>query len=205
MALLADYATGRIPTAPGLIVSAHLEACSACRDHVSAAEEAEGAALEASEPAPLRDDALIRALAAIDDSHRRPALADTVAAKLGDVRVPAAAARLGLKRRRFLAPGLWAASVKVDDADGWRAFLLRVPAGMKVPPHRHRGSELIAVLAGAFKDGHLYRAGDFAANLADGDHDLQATDDGPCACLIAIQGRVQWRGWARMITPLVGI
>lgn len=31
------------------------------------------------------------------------------------------------------------------------------------------------------------------------------TGDGPCVCLVAIQGRVEWRGWARLITPVLGI
>lgn len=75
--------------------------------------------------------------------------------------MPLAAARAGLRPRRWLAPSLRAAQVRAGRTDGWRAFLIRAPAGTALPSHRHAGEELIAVLTGAFVDGERADAGDF--------------------------------------------
>ena len=125
--------------------------------------------------------------------------------RLADVTLPRSVARAGLGRRRWLAPGLWAAPVRTPRTDDWRTFLLRVPANMTVPTHGHRGGELIAVWDGAFQNGGLHVAGDFAENIADSNHQLRVTPAGRCVCVISVQGRIQWRGWAKMITPVLGI
>ena len=141
----------------------------------------------------------------IDTPPRADARDVAVSASIDDIRLPLAAARAGLKRRRWLAPGLWAAQVKTQRTDGWRAFLLRVPAGTALPNHRHRGEELIAVLTGAFIDRERTEAGDFVETGAASPHGRKVTDDGPCVCLVAMQGRVEWRGLARLITTVLGI
>lgn len=61
---------------------------------------------------------------------------------------------------------------------------------------------MIAVLGGAYADGRTIKAGDFASCRAGRHHGLRVSTDGPCACLIAVQGKVHWRGWARLITPV---
>jgi putative transcriptional regulator len=202
--LLASFATGGLPPAPSITVSAHVEACGECRKRVCAFEEAEGRFLLASEPAPLAPDALGRLLAQIDldpAAERRP----RVNAQLADIRIPEAAARTGFGPRRWLRPGLWVAPIRGTPLDGWQTFLLRVPARTTIPTHGHSGGELVAVLAGAFQDGRTYAAGDFAEDVRGSDHHPKVASDGPCACLISLQGRVQWRGWAKLIGPVLGI
>ncbi|WP_366928782.1 cupin domain-containing protein [Phenylobacterium sp.] len=124
---------------------------------------------------------------------------------LGDVRLPAAVASAGLERRKWLAPGLWTAAVRAPRTEGWRTLLLRAPARMRIPKHEHGGRELIAVLQGAFRDGHIYAAGDFEEHESGSGHSLAITSDGPCACLISVQGQAHWHGWARIVAPLVGM
>jgi putative transcriptional regulator len=124
---------------------------------------------------------------------------------VGDVKLPFAAARAGVGLRRWLAPGLWAAPVQAAVHDDWRSFVLRAPARTVIPTHGHHGGELIAVLSGSFLDESLYGAGDFAESVANSEHALRVSADGPCACLIAVQGRIKWHGWSRMIRPLLGI
>lgn len=204
-ALLADYATGDMVAAVGLVLSAHLEACADCRRQVSALENAEGDRLEGAPPAPLAAEALERALAAIEADPSQPQELARPVTVVGDVQLPFAAARVGFKARRFLGQGLWAARARLSGKDGWRAFLLHIPAGTTVPTHGHSGEELVAVLSGAFIDGRTYTAGDFAQNVSGDVHALRATDGAPCVCLIAIHGRLQWRGWARMIRPIIGM
>jgi putative transcriptional regulator len=204
-AFLARYAYGDAPLAVGLTLSAHLESCSACRSQVDSFEEGEGRRLEALDPAPLNPDALETALRRLKSVDLAPSAAKAVVDHLGDVRLPAAVARLGRPSRRFVAPGMWAAPIRAARTDDWRAFILRAPAGVVIPTHGHRGGELIAVLAGAFRDGETYRAGDYLEGVPAADHRLRVTSDGPCVCLVAVQGRIQWRGWARVLTPMLGL
>lgn len=200
---LANYATGELPLAAAIVVAAHLETCQACRALVSKIEEAEGRMLATLPPSEMEPDGLERVMARLDGpSPDAPIISKTI---IGDVEIPLGAARAGLGPRRWLAPGLWAAPVNAAVHDGWRTFLLRAPARSVVPTHGHRGGELIAVLSGSFMDGELYSAGDFAESVAHSEHELRVSADGPCACLIAMQGRVQWHGWWRMIRPLLGI
>lgn len=203
-ALLYQYATGRMPLAPAITVSAHLETCSACRGAVRGVEQTEGRRLEGSQPALMEPAAFADAMGGID-AYEASAPQDTATSYVAGITLPLATGRAGLGPRRWLAPGLWAAPVIASRADGWRAFLLRAPASTCIPDHRHKGVELIAVLAGAFLDGKRLDAGDFMETSADANHGLKVTAEGQCVCLIAIQGPVQWRGWARLITPLLGI
>ncbi|MFI4965740.1 MAG: ChrR family anti-sigma-E factor [Caulobacterales bacterium] len=202
--VLAGFATGDLPLPPAVTVSAHLESCAQCRARVAAFEEAEGGLLEAMPPAPLAPGALDRAMARLDlgPAADEPPAPDVRWAQMA---IPRAAARAGFGRRRWLAPGLWAAQVKAAPTGRWRTFLLRAPARTRIPTHGHSGGEMIAVLQGAFHDGRTYSAGDFAQNAAGTEHDLTVSSEGPCVCLIAVQGAVRWRGWARVITPLLGI
>ncbi len=200
---LANYATGELPLAAAIVVAAHLETCGLCRGQVSKIEEAEGRLLEALPATEMNSDGLERVMARLGGSDPDPPAPRKTT--VGDVDLPFAAARAGLGPRRWLGPGLWAAPVKAAVHDDWRTILLRAPAQTLIPTHGHRGGELIAVLSGSFMDGALYSAGDFAESVAHSEHELRVSADGPCACLIAMQGRVQWHGWSRMIRPLLGI
>lgn len=167
-------------------------------------EEAEGALLEATPPIAMSADALPNLLRLIDraDWAPEPAIG---ADELADIRLPSSIAQAGLGPRRWLAPGFWAAPVRAASTDDWRTYVLRTPPGVVIPTHGHRGGELVSVLTGAFIDGRRYEAGDFAENVAGSDHHLRIDGAAPCACVISIQGRLQWRGWSRMIRPLLGI
>jgi putative transcriptional regulator len=190
--------------APAITVSAHLDSCADCRAHVMRFEEAEGVLMETTPPLAMSDDALPNLLRLIEqgDWSSEPAIG---AEELADIRLPSAIVRAGLGPRRWLAPGFWAAPVRASSTDDWRTYVLRIPAGAVIPTHGHHGGELVAVLTGAFHDGRRYEAGDFAENVAGSDHHLRIDGAGPCACVISIQGRLQWRGWSRMIRPLLGI
>lgn len=203
--LLADFAAGQLPLAPSVTLSAHLETCAVCRGRVEAFEDAEGNLLESSPPVALAPGALSRILDRIDANPTAEPRHVPHPETLGDVRLPAAVARVGLARRRWLAPGIWTAAVRARRTDDWRTLLLRAPGGMKIPTHEHGGRELIAVLQGTLHDGHTYVAGDFAEHGAGSGHRLEIARDGPCACLISIQGRAHWHGWARVIAPLAGM
>jgi putative transcriptional regulator len=182
-----------------MVISAHLQSCETCRDTVNSAEKRHGQALEALDDAPMAADALRRALARIEIA------ADPTPMILGDVPLPDAVAQMGLRSRRFLGPEFWVAPVRGGSGDAWRLYLLRAPAGTRIPAHRHRGQEMFQVLLGAVRDGGLHRQGDFATFAADADHALQVTDDGPCACLVAAENGARWTGLTRALSPLLGV
>jgi putative transcriptional regulator len=200
--VLAQYAAGALPLAPALVVNAHLGQCATCRGRVGDLEEAEGRLLASLPNAALADDAFEQVLARLPT---RPQPLRLTRRAIGDVPLPVAVARAGLSPRRYLTPEFWVAPVRASRADGWRAYVLRAPAGWKIPRHLHRGPEFISVLMGAFQDGRRHAAGDFAENLTNHEHELQVTAEGPCACLIAARGGARWRGLAGAITPLLGV
>jgi putative transcriptional regulator len=167
--MLAEFATGELSRAPGLTVSAHLEACDHCAAQVRALEEEQGRLLDSSVSTALAPGALARIAGAPPLRARQRSRG-----RLADVQISRATALAGLGARRWLAPGLWAAPAIAPSADRGHTFLLRAPAGMTMPSHKHRGRELIAVLMGAFDDGdQTYRAGDFADTGASLDHALK--------------------------------
>jgi putative transcriptional regulator len=203
--LLADFATGRLSRAPGVAVSAHLEWCAVCSTQVQALEDIEGDSLAAVDPVALAENALADVMMKLGQQPSGVVGLKRSKNRLADVQIPQAAQQAGLGPRRWLAAGLWVAPVLTAPIDSWRTFLLRAPAGTKIPAHSHRGDELIAVLTGAICDGQTYAAGDFAEISRAVDHHLMVTSDGPCACLIAVEGGISWRGWAKIIKPLTGI
>jgi putative transcriptional regulator len=197
--LLEQYAAGALPTAPAIVISAHLEHCEACRDGVDHADHRHGEALAALPDAPLASDALQRALARIE------APAASVRTALGDVPLPDALVRMGLRSRRFLSAEFWIAPVRGGSGDSWRLYLLRAPAGTAIPRHRHRGAEMFQVLMGAVRDDGLHPHGSFAIYPPGGDHTLQVTEDGPCACLVAAEHGARWTGLTQALSPLLGV
>ncbi len=203
--LLERYASGELPPAPSITLAAHLESCAECEAHVRGLEEAHGDLLTSLPPASLGADALERLMARIDAGEGEEPTGRVTRAELDDVRLPNAVIEAGLGPRRWLAFGLWAAPVISPRRDDWRTFLLRAPAKTHIPSHGHPRGELMNVLFGVLHDGETLAAGDFAENRAGSEHALRVGDDGPCACLISLQGRPQWRGLSRLITPILGI
>lgn len=185
-AVLADYASGALPQAPGLVVAAHLEQCRHCRHRIMKLEALAGAFLSALDPAPLGAgalDAALTHLAAPLPAARKPPRASAIPG------VPAAVRQTGLGARRWFGVGRWIAPIRAPRTDGWRAILLRAPAGAQMPIHTHSGPEFTCVLTGAFRDsGQIYRAGDFVEITRDRRHRIEVTDQGPCLSILACRG-----------------
>jgi len=204
---LAGYAAGELSAVPRIAISAHLETCAACRTRVLGYEEAEGRLLESLPPVALGHGALDRVVARLRSEAGAPPQthpAPTHPTKDARRELPRAVTEAGVGRRRWLTPGLWLAPVGAR-TETWRTFLVHAPAGMTIPTHGHGADEVIALLEGAFHDGVHYAAGDFADNLAGSEHRLRVARDAPCLCLISMRGRPQWRGWARLIAPVLDL
>jgi len=183
--ILAAYAAGTHEPGFGLVVGAHVEICSQCRSRVGALEAASGEALRDLPPVQMADDALALTLSrlaaapeAIPQADNRPLLQ-----------------RLPLKRRKWVAPGVWVAAVDTPHAPENRVYVLSVPKGMPAARHEHSGAEYCTVLNGAYRDElGVFRAGDFVA--ADNQLNHQPVVEGgeACICLFATEGRLKPQG-----------
>lgn len=95
---------GQMPLAAAFTISAHLESCSVCRDAVGGVERTEGQRLETSRPALMEPTSFADVMGVIDTPTLDAAGAKANPASIADVRLPVAAARAGLRPRRWLAP-----------------------------------------------------------------------------------------------------
>jgi putative transcriptional regulator len=182
--ILTGYASGALEPGFGLVVGAHLDVCAHCRARVGAFEAASGAALSDMAEAEIGADALASVMARMGEQAPRPSM---------DTRP--FVERLSLKKKRWVAPGVWVAGVDTPHAPENRVFLLSVAAGGLTARHEHSGAEFCTVLKGAYRDElGLFAAGDFAA--ADGDLNHQPVVEGgeACVCLFATEGRLKPQG-----------
>lgn len=181
---LTAYAAGALEPGFGLVVGVHLEGCAECRARVGAFEATSGAALDALPDAALQPNALDRVMARLGDD------APTARAPTAPI-----LARLPLKQRKWLAPGVWVAAVDTPHAPDNRVYVLSVAPGMPTARHQHSGAEFCTVISGAFRDDHgEFGPGDFAAADGDYEHQPVVVGDEPCLCLFATEGRLKPRG-----------
>jgi putative transcriptional regulator len=183
--ILAAYAAGALEPGFGLVVGAHVHACLECRRHVHVLETASGEALEDLTPVHMRDGALSSTLARLDQEPQAPVEADD----------RPMLARLPLKPRRWVAPGVWVAEVNTPHAVDNRVYVLSVPGGMTAARHGHSGAEFCTVLQGAYRDETgSYAAGDFVAADHDIEHQPIVEGAQSCICLFATEGRLKPKG-----------
>jgi putative transcriptional regulator len=183
--ILAAYAAGASEPGFGLVVGAHVESCAQCRARVRGFEAASGAALCELAHAEMAGDALSNVMARLDEPapaapkpDRRPLLE-----------------RLPLKRKKWVAPGVWVAAVDTPHAPDNRVYVLSVAPGAPTARHEHSGAEYCAVLKGAYRDElGLFQAGDFAAAEQDLNHQPIVEGEQACVCLFATEGRLKPQG-----------
>jgi putative transcriptional regulator len=203
--LILDLARGALEPGRALVVAAHLNACPTCRAAARVAEAVGGALLDEIEPAEMAPDALARALASLDQPTPPPPKSPRPPDDW--IRVPPDVLAAAQRHRRWAAPGVWVANVTGNAKAGPRSYLLGVAAGMAVPRHTHKGTELVCVLKGSFEDrGVIYGPGDFAESDETVEHRPHVTQDSECVCLAAADAALVPReliGW--LFQPFVGI
>lgn len=204
---LAEFVAGTLDEGRSLVVASHLAACAECRDFVSSLEEAGGQMLASIQPVAMAEGAAARALSLLADEPAvtQPALRQPAALPVWQ---PEQKTLLGyeLGPWRWIAPGLHHRVVKVPDGRT-RVFMLKAAPGMKIPDHRHTGTELTCVLAGAFiHEGGRFAAGDCDDADQDDGHRPVIDGDEECICLVAMEGQLRLTGvLGRLIQPFVRI
>jgi putative transcriptional regulator len=184
--ILAAYAAGTHEPGFGLVVGAHVQTCAACRERVGAFEAASGAALADLPRSALGPDALEKVMARLEVPEPAPAPEAETSSFL---------ARLPLKPRKWVAPGVWVAAVDTPHAPENRVYVLSAPKGMTAARHQHSGAEYCTVLSGAYRDElGVFSAGDFVAAESELNHQPIVDGQEACVCLFATEGRLKPKG-----------
>ena len=205
--LLMAYSAGTLPEAFNLVVATHISMCDDCRARLEAFDTVGGALLDTADTADLSDACLADTLALIADAPQvfdapRPVsktsvfpapLQDYVGGDLDSVQWK----RLGGGVSQYL----------LDTSRDATVRLLHIPAGMKVPDHGHRGTELTLVLKGAFLDGEdRFARGDIEVADEDLNHTPIADIGEDCICLAATDARLKFNSLLpRMAQPFIGM
>jgi putative transcriptional regulator len=204
---LVDLATGRLDLGRSIVVSAHVEICTACSHQLQLMNAVGGCLLADAEPEPMSPGALDRALARIDVRENEVAEPPLPAPPQDLPFLPKAALRYPMRDWQWIGPGVHRRMFDLPEDGGVSVFLLKAQPGTRMPDHTHTGSELTLVLAGAF--GHefgRFGSGDFEE--ADGDVEHQPTVEAGevCVCLVAMEGSLKLKGLAGLLLqPFVRI
>ncbi len=211
--LLLDYADGSLTEAEALIVASHLALCPSCRTAVSGFEAIGGALLEDVAPTTVSSDARAAVLAQLDGAMTGPPAPRRVPAssvQAEDLVLPQPLrSYVGVVAHQIVwnpvMRGLDELDIGLDRSAAPKARLIRIRAGMAVPQHTHRGTEMTLVLSGGFQDdmGHFLR-GDFAFHDGSVDHRPIADRDADCLCLTVTSAPVRLTGLVgRFLNPFL--
>lgn len=201
--LIAAWVTGNLPAPFAAVVASHIALCPECRAESGALQSLGGALLDGLPGADLSEDALARALAALDDPEQRPEPAPQAA---GIFPAPLMQVLGGRPPKWSLLGGGIRQQILMADRTG-SLRLLYIPPGRAVPEHSHGGLELTLVLQGSFSDsGGAFGVGD----VEDADdaisHQPIAGPGDPCICLAATDAPLRFRAlMPRLLQPLFRI
>lgn len=196
---LVAFASGTLDEARSVVVATHVSVCPRCRELVRVLEQAGGTMIEQASPAALRAEALEATLSRIDGpppaAVKRQARQD----------YPEALAPYDVGRWRWIGPGIYWRKADVPSTDGTRVFMLKAAPGSSLPHHGHSGIEWTCILEGAFRHQlGRYGPGDFDDADDSVDHTPLVEPDATCVCLVAMQGRLELRGWfGKLLQPFV--
>lgn len=204
--ILMAYSAGTLPEAFNLVVATHISMCDECRALMESFDSVGGAVLND--------------VGAIDVSET--CLAETLAAIAGlEQDAPAATpARKGVfpnPLREYVGGDLDSVQWKklgggvsqylLETSSDATVRLLHIPAGMAVPDHGHRGTEMTLVLKGAFLDeNERFGRGDVEIADEELNHTPIADVGEDCICLAATDARLKFNNWIpRMAQPFIGM
>ncbi len=197
-ALLSAYSAGTLPEAFNLVIATHVSMCDDCRAAVEACDAVGGAILEDCNEAAVSDDSLAATLALIAEGDvqepreirlSKPLSNDAFPAPLRDY----AGIDVDAVKWKRVGGGVSQAILKTSKDASVR--LLKIPAGVAVPDHGHRGTELTLVLQGAFRDEHdRFGPGDIEIANEDLHHTPIAEDGEDCICLAASDAPLRFSG-----------
>jgi putative transcriptional regulator len=200
---LAAFAGGTLDEARALIVATHISLCSQCRKAAAEFECVVGEMLQELQPTALKPGALSQALALLEGTPSE-AMA-SLQPPQGGLQLPAPLMAYEHGPWRWLGRGIQFCAIDVPSDPDTRTFMLKAAPGIRLPHHRHTGSEWTCVFQGSFRhEGGHFGPGDFDEADENVEHRPVVGDGDVCICLVALQGKVQLQGWAgRLLQPLL--
>lgn len=204
-ALLMGYASGNLPEAFNLVVASHISMCDTCRAALAEFEAVGGEVMMATDQVPMSADALEATLAKLCET---PEPAPTPALTKGIFPSPLRQYVNGdLDQVVWRKVGGGVSQMVLPTSSDATVRLLHIPAGVEVPDHGHRGTELTLVLQGAFRDeSDRFGAGDIEVANEDMQHTPVAEEGMDCICLAATDAPLRFKGiLPRVMQPFMGI
>ncbi len=209
VALILDYAAGNLAEGVALIVATHISLCPICTRHLAEITAIGGVLLNEEAPVACSE----ASLAAVLDRLDMPEIAHATATTS---RESANVALLPPPLRRYVSGPLnqvpWRRVGRLFEefrlplaSGAFKASLYRLPPGLVMPKHGHRGEEYSLVLAGGFRDGEShFTRGDFAAKAESDRHQPLVDTDGPCLSLVVQDAPVKLTGfWGSFVNPFL--
>lgn len=205
-ALLMAYCAGTLPEGFNLVVATHISLCDECRARMHAFDAVGGMLVDTVDPVDVAPDSLAATIAMIEmadaDHTPTPAQQSSIFPKPlrdyvgGDV---------DAVKWRKVGGGVRQAVLLRDGSTSVR--LLHIPAGVAVPDHGHRGTELTLVLQGAFIDEvDHFGVGDIEVANEDLDHQPVAAAGEDCICLAATDAPLRFNSLIpRLAQPFLRI
>jgi len=185
--LYSAYAAGTLDPAFALLVETQANLRGDIASDLRAGEVIAGALLDIEQPAPLREGALERALAAVDGLEDDPDLRAAAASSASDALDELTALPDPLREQALLAAGDqgWRRTsrgirrLKLETGGIAEAELYRIEPGAAVPRHGHGGAEFSLVVQGGFTDETgSFGPGDLAIQGPDVTHQPVGDEDG---------------------------
>lgn len=193
-ALLMGYSAGTLPEGFSLVVATHISLCDECRARMHEFDAVGGAVVDDETPVDVSADSFAATLELIakDDAPQHeatPARTGLFPTPLQDY----VGGDLSSVKWRKVGGGVRQAILKTDKSASVR--LLHIPAGVAVPDHGHRGTELTLVLQGAFVDEtDRFAVGDIEVATEELDHQPVAELGEDCICLAATDAPLRFNG-----------
>jgi putative transcriptional regulator len=184
--LIMAYSAGLLPEAFDLVIATHVSLCDECRARVESCDALGGAVLESVETAEVSDESLAATMALIKERTAAPVAAQ---APRGPGVFPGplqdyVGGDLDAVKWRNVGGGVSQAVLSTTKDATVR--LIRIPPGVAVPDHGHKGTELTLVLQGAFRDEHdVFERGDIEVADEEMQHTPVAEGEEVCICLAA--------------------
>jgi putative transcriptional regulator len=211
-ATIMGLAAGSLPTAIGIVASAHIEMCQSCQDRLKFAEGIGGAVLEGSDATPLSVGAFNNVLEKIEAGDRNEVVHHASFRHDPKQLIPSGIARLlngdidSIKWKR-VGKGVKTFQIEMERDDDGKLFMMHIEAGRAMPEHGHSGSELTLVLSGSYTDKcGSYQRGDVADLDEDVEHQPIVDSKESCICVVAVERPTRFKGIVpRLLQPLIGI
>lgn len=201
--LLTGYAAGTLSLGYHVAVATHLQSCAFCRAEVRMMTDLGGVLLDELPPVSMSEGAFAALATRLDHAEKpRSAPARETLTETG---LPAFVRHYAVKDWRVVAPGLAMRPIQLPQESSARIFLLKSAPNMELRHHTHSGVELTCVLRGGFThEGGHYGPGDFDFGDSDVNHTPRVDPGEACVCLVAMEGRLQLKGWiGALISPFI--